>query len=91
VKIVAKHLKEEQELAQIQEFIERLPPENADLLVTRGSGSRQRRDKPTTAKTRQQIIAEAGQNRARKFENIEALWLIINELQEQERLRQATA
>lgn len=38
--LIAERLREEEELANIQSFIESLPPADADLMIKRGSSSR---------------------------------------------------
>lgn len=89
--LIAERLREEEELANIQSFIENLPPEDADLMIKRGSSSRSNRDDRLTTRTREQVIAEAEANRARKTENIGLLLLQINKLQEQERQQRSKA
>lgn len=81
--LVGKCVKEEAELAQIEDFIQKLP--NTEQMRGSGSSSRSRRTGAPDALDKEQMVQKLRDDQARKRENIALLWRKIHDLQAQDR------
>lgn len=85
--LIRERVKEEEELADLETFIEQLP--NTDQVRKSGSSSRsRRREDAADALSREQMLQGLQDKRARKMENIELLWKKIHALQDEERAQE---
>ncbi|POR38966.1 hypothetical protein TPAR_00834 [Tolypocladium paradoxum] len=81
--LIRECVKEEEELAKLEEFIEKLP--NTDQVRKSGSRSRSQRTGLPDALSRDELLQKSKEDRAKRMENIGLLWKKINALQAEDR------